>query len=123
MSTIVVVIRDPQPSAELIKKIRDATNQPISEIRAALTSGTPLLKSKLLFNDHEERAEELRKLVQAVADAGVSTEAFEMEEDEEYVEGACGDNRFDFPEVLDILAEWDRRVERIHDLDDKRGGP
>lgn len=126
MSTIVVVVRSDQPSADLIRRLREATAKPMGEVRRALVTGAPLVSERLFFNDHEERAAVLRALVSAVADAGVTAEAYEMEEGETYVEGACDDNRFDLPEVLEILAEWDRRLARIHELDDKKarsGGP
>lgn len=95
---------------------------PIGDIRVALQSGSPLLLSKLFFSDHDDRASELRKVIQIAADHGVSSEAFESwEEGEAYVAGESDHHCIDLSHVLNILAEWEQGLERSQDLEDERG--
>lgn len=117
MSTIVVTARQDVPDIELLKARGAILPRAPGDLSKTLKTGAPLVQSRLFFNDHDERAAELRALLKVVSESAAAVDVFAVEEDEA---GPSDANRVGVDGVLAILDDWDRTVARIRQIDDIR---
>ncbi|MDP1922642.1 MAG: hypothetical protein Q8L14_40750 [Myxococcales bacterium] len=118
MSTIVVSVRQEVPDIGLLRALGKMLPRALGDLSGALKAGAPLLQSRLFFNDHEERAAELRALLRLLSESGAAVDVFAVEEDES---GPSDTNRVGVDGLLEILDDWDQTVLRIRQRDDLGG--
>ena len=112
MSTVAILIREPEPSAELLVTLQRLTGRSLQDLRQAIATREPVYQASLLFNDQEERAAELRRLVDALSGLESRAEAYHLEEHETLAECApgCGyglDTCWINPKGLEAPADLD----------------
>jgi hypothetical protein len=81
MSRIALVITsDGGRRTATISAVRRATGSPLGEITEALNIGKPVFEAVLFYNDHEQIAETLRRLVSALTGIGAQFQLYELPE-------------------------------------------
>jgi len=63
----------------VVRCLRPVTGQSIAEIRKAIDEGSPLFQQELFFNNHDEIADRLRRILANFDDAAVACDVYEDE--------------------------------------------
>ncbi|HEX9047476.1 MAG TPA: hypothetical protein VF988_10655 [Verrucomicrobiae bacterium] len=59
--------------------LRPITGQSIAKIREAVEDGSPLFQQELFYNDHDEVADRLRRILASFEESSITFEVFEDE--------------------------------------------
>jgi len=91
----------------------------ISDIRERIRKGMPIFEYPLFYNDHDEKAREIRDLIASIASLNSRLRVYELDDDETFETCSNTLSCEISPEILiNMLDEHDKAVERRAEVPD-----
>ena len=112
MSKIVITLENVAETSKAAFFVHKVVGTSLGKVRHQLQTGAPIAEYILFYNDHDEVAAKLRKLVEELPQYGLGR-FYELAENEESSGLVLSDPRELAPgTVLTILDQHDREIER-----------
>jgi len=102
MSKISLRVAKSSDFMAVVRCLRPITGQSIANVREAIDGGSPLFQQTLFFNDHDEVADRLRRILASFEESSI---AFEIFEDEHLISATV---------LRNILDAHDQRAQSDH---------
>ena len=112
MSKIIVKINNKGNINKILKDLKNITGLGISEIKKNIENHKEFVAYKLFYNDHNEIAEKLIKLINILSSQEMHYNIYELDTSEQLNIENADLYEIDAQTLLNILDEFDREVER-----------
>jgi hypothetical protein len=117
MSKISIVILEKLSNEQLGTLKQILPDKSLMEIKKNCSDGSPVFEARLFYNDHDELADKLKKIIVLTENEKIRHKIYELDDEEEFNKIASKEI-FEISEVtlLNILDSFDRERERQSNL-------